>query len=366
MIGKKPTSAHQDAHNHQSRPLATLKDPDSFGPPPKNARYYGGAGIDGTPEYVDQGHTDHQVVNEARMITQEPHEALPPAVPFKADTTGLSTRNLPKPPIRHPGLDSTVRQAGAPTAAKPKPSLPPRLPPRQNSDLSQGAIPPQSSSHHAGMRQEPPEQNILNQSALNRLGAAGVSVPGFGIGSPTDNANPWNDEPSTSIGKPPSSSVTRAPAMDELQARFAKMSSSIAPAESSSQGTSFADKQAALRTASSFRNNPSSVSLSDARTAASTANNFRERHGDQVASGWQQANGLNKKYGLADRVSALGTNTTSTQGLPLPSPPASPTVTGEFAIQNKKPPPPPPKRITGLNAAELTAPPVPLSSKPRS
>ena len=258
MIGKKPTNAHENAHNHQSRPLATLKDPESFGAPPKNVRYYGGAATE-TLEHVNQS---HQGANEARVITQGPQEALPPPIPFRADTTGLSTRNLPKPPVRHPGPDNTVSQAGAPAAImKPKPSLPPRLPPRQNSSMSQGVVSPQPPSYNAGTRQEPQQQNVLNQSALNRLGGAGVSVPGFGIGSPTDSANPWHDEPRTSAGQPSSSSVTRAPAMSELQARFAKMSSGTTPSESPSQGTSFADKQAALRTASSFRNDPSSISL---------------------------------------------------------------------------------------------------------
>lgn len=35
--------ASADAENHVSRPLSTLKDPSSFGPPPKNVNYHGGA-----------------------------------------------------------------------------------------------------------------------------------------------------------------------------------------------------------------------------------------------------------------------------------------------------------------------------------
>ena len=143
------------------------------------------------------------------------------------------------------------------------------------------------------------------------------------------------------------------------------MSSGTTTPEPPSQGTSFADKQAALRTASAFRNDLSSFSLSDARIAASTANNFRERHGDQVNSGWQHASGLNKKYGLANRVSGLGANSVTTQDQAPPSPPASPAVTGQFATQGKKPPPPPPKRIMGFNPIGHAAPPVPLSSKPK-
>ena len=42
---------------------------------------------------------------------------------------------------------------------------------------------------------------------------------------------------------------------------------------------------------------PSSVSFSDARAAASTANNFRERHGEQAKTGMQKAQDMNQKYG---------------------------------------------------------------------
>ncbi|PKS10171.1 hypothetical protein jhhlp_001921 [Lomentospora prolificans] len=180
---------------------------------------------------------------------------------------------------------------------------PPRLPPR-----SQPTSPTQADPH-------------LNQSAVSRLGAAGVSVPGFGI-SPTSSSNP----------PPP-------------------------PA----QGTTWAQKQAALRTARDFHKDPSSVSLQDARSAASTANNFRQRHGEQVTTGVRTANNFNQKYGIANRVQGFATGQAA-QPATETAPPAVP------AAKKKPPPPPPPKKRFGANspAAADTPPPLPLGTKPRS
>jgi len=146
----------------------------------------------------------------------------------------------------------------------------------------------------------------LNQGSLSRLGVAGVSVPGLGIGGKQVLSPPprtTQTEVETTSPLPSKSSMPNSgPNLNVLQSRFSRMSTSSSNSEAPSQGTTFAQKQAALRTASAFRNDPSSVSLSDARNAASTANNFRERHGDQVASGWKSANSLNQKYGIADKV----------------------------------------------------------------
>jgi len=154
------------------------------------------------------------------------------------------------------------------------------------------------------------------------------------------------------------------------------MSSSSSPKPvSASEGTTFAQKQAALKTASSFRNDPSSVSLSDARAAAGTANNFRERHGEQVKSGWQSANRLYTKYGIADKVGAYGASSTqvpepqssavemrdSTSEIPVGGP--------SGALLGKKKPPPPPAKKKELMGTGLTKepvpPPIPLASKPK-
>ena len=49
------------------------------------------------------------------------------------------------------------------------------------------------------------------------------------------------------------------------------------------RGTTWAQKQAALSTASQFQRDPSKVNSADAHAAFSTANNFRQRHGEEVA-----------------------------------------------------------------------------------
>jgi len=371
--GKDP---HAEANEHISRPLSTLKDPAAFGPPPKNANYHGGAALPnqitpdtrswGAPLTKDEIYAEQQAEEQAQREEEEAAKPKGPPVPFRADTTGLSTANLPPPPGRKDGAGGRT-----PSAAKPKPGPPPRLPPRQNS------IPVSPRPAYSSATTEPnAHKGILNQGSMNRLSAAGVSVPEFGIGTkgrqplPPPNAA----SPSRASATPP----INASQLNELQSRFSRLSSSTSPKpESPSEGTTFAQKQAALKTASSFRNDPSSVSLSDAKAAASTANNFRERHGDQVKSGWQSAGKLNTKYGIADKLGSYGgiSNTQTPE-------PASPqiemrdnTIGGYVngapdsgVLGKKKPPPPPVKRarLTGAGASqEGVPPPIPVGSKPK-
>lgn len=353
-----------------TRPLQTLKDPSSFGPPPRNVHYQGGAthqsehiantrGL-GAPLSQDEIYHRQQADEEDAQRQWEAEEdernrRPPPNKPFRADTSGLSTSHLPPPPIRRetssgrlpaptpPSRGATPISKGGP------PGLPPRLPPRQNSTpIPSPSAEPDS---HSG---------ILNQSSLNRLGAAGVSVPGLGIGA--------NGRQAILPPPPPARSPAPAdnnPQLNELQSRFSRMSTSTSPkTETPSQGTTWAQKQAAIKTASSFRNDPSSVSLSDARSAASTANNFRDRHGDQVKSGWQAGNKLNTKYGIADKVQSYGgTNNQAEAGSPQIEMKDN---SGVAPLGKKKPPPPPPKKksMTGT-AVGATPPPIPLSSKPK-
>lgn len=198
------------------------------------------------------------------------------------------------------------------------------------------------------------------------MGAAGVSVPELGIGgASTPTPPPRSPVPSHSSGP-------NASQLDELQSRFSRLNSSGSPAkETPSEGTSFAQKQAAFKTVSSFRNDPSSVSFSDARNAASTANNFRERHGDQVKSGWQSANKFNDKYGITNKVGCY-----AGIGAQQPSEPASPmiemrdnTSEGQSSIVGKKKPPPPPVKRAELSASGVSKdtgpPPIPMASKPK-
>lgn len=180
--------------------------------------------------------------------------------------------------------------------------------------------------------------------------------------------------------------------MSELKSRFSKMSGSFgggsggaggtspssptaAPAPPPSQGTTWAQKQGALKTMSDFKKNPSSVSYSDARSAASTANNFRERHGEQVAEGAKKANSLDQKYGVSGKVGGYVGNASSGGGAETERG-ASPaqshlnTLGGMAGLAGKKkPPPPPPKKKPNLGGSgggrdEDGPPPVPMSTRP--
>jgi hypothetical protein len=130
-------------------------------------------------------------------------------------------------------------------------------------------------------------------------------------------------------------------------------------AEAPAQGTTWAQKQAALNTVSAFNKDPSSVSLADARSAASTANNFRQRHGDQIASGVQAA----QQHGVLDKATAYAGQGQGQSGQ------IGALATG--LAGKKKPPPPPPKKKPGLNSPTTPGgadadepPPIPMATRP--
>lgn len=176
--------------------------------------------------------------------------------------------------------------------------------------------------------------------------------------------------------------------MNELQNRFSKLGKSSLGGSGGTanppptEGTTMEQKQAALRTASNFHKDPSSVSMSDARGAASTFNNFRQRHGDQVAAGARSANNLNQKYGVADKLGGFAAAGGQAQvgrqeegvvgGGGSGSGPVSPGMAG--VLGKKKPPPPPPKKKPGLGGPppppgpsggdDGAPPPIPLSTRP--
>lgn len=326
---------------------------------------------------------------EEQRQQERTRKPAPPPVPYRTNTTGINTQNLPKPPVRRPGQVEGQATSTSATATRPKPSLPPRLPPRQNSHPGDNAPEPPPTYTVATQQEQPSAQDgCLNQGALGRLGKAGVSVPGFGMGggrvqtySPeTHLPNPWSDQASPTD----SPTISQTPSLGGLQSRFGKLSTAAAPPPSSaapSQGTSMQQKQDALRTASMLRNDPSSVSLADARNTASTANNFHKRHSEQAAAGGRWAGAMNNKYGIANKVNSYtGTPGQAAQASPaaktVPASPwadepsqggpinltdntANPPVVGSF---KEAPPPPPAARRPGL----ASPPPVPLGSKPRT
>lgn len=342
----------EQARNHQSAPLSSLKDPATFAPPPKRLDYNASPTASRPATTAAPAGSAKQRLQERQEAERRAEEEAnkPPPGPYRPDTTGLSTAHLPKPPAFRPGAASPPTPNAA---AKPKPSLPPRLPPRQNSNPNEYAPTPPPTYTEA--TQANPPQGVLNQGALDRLGQAGVSVPGFGMGrtaSPPVTAR----QNSATAPAPPSPRTGHGPQLGELQSRFASMSTGPTAAEAPATGTTWAEKQAALRTASGLRDDPSKVSGADMRNAASTANKFQQRHGAQVASGFKAANGLNQKYGLAGRVNNFASSSTA-------SPPQSPVQGSAGGIGKKPAPPPPPKKKELGGAGE--PPPVPLSSKPK-
>ncbi|KZM24677.1 uncharacterized protein EKO05_0007054 [Ascochyta rabiei] len=360
-VGKaKGKDSHAEAaREHQSAPLSTLKDPSTFAPPPK--RIPGASPVSGSAPPAPARQRLQAQEEGQRGAEQE----APPQGPYRTDTTGLSTAHLPKPPAFRPSAATPPAPA---SRAKP-PGLPPRLPPRQTENVDE-YTPPAPPSYGEAIQIQQPAAHTLNQGAMNRLGQAGVSVPGLGIGR---NASPpVPPRQRTRAPPPPPARQTSSPSMaapmsspaaasngaqlKELQNRFAKVTTPSSAETAPSTGTSWADKQAALKTASNLRNDPSKVSASDLKGAATTANHFQQRHGEQAASGWRAASGLNQKYGIAGRVNHLagGSSTSSAPQAPAPE-----------GVGKKAPPPPPAKRkeLTCTNSGE--PPPIPLSSKPK-
>lgn len=361
--GKDPHTSHPQAQEHQSRPLASLKDPEAFGPPPKNVKYHGGAAIPDaiTPDRRGLGAplgaeavraTQEKAESERRAAPGTIQKPATPPVPYRVDTSGVSTSSS-KPPVQRIDHEGQASSASASPTRKPKPSLPPRLPPRQATPTLSPSSPPPT--YTSATQTQPKSVGYLNQGALSRLGFAAVSVPGLNIGGQTQSSAPTQDQPEP---RPRDSASSPAggqkPTLNELHSRFSGLSTKSSTPETPPQGTTLAQKQAALKTASSFRNDPSSVSFSDAKATAATANNFRARDGDQVAAGWKSANALNSKYDVAGKARGLTGNPAATEQGAMPS-----------DVENRKPPPPPPKRVNPGNTQGASPPPIPLASKPK-
>ncbi|KAM0272266.1 hypothetical protein ACHAQH_008738 [Verticillium albo-atrum] len=383
-----------DRSNHVARPISSLRDPASFAPPPRRttdqalpppisrtSTASSSSAAAGPPSYNDSNRYAGQQQQQQQQYgaVPEEEEAPAPPKPYRVDTTGLSTSHLPPPPkMKNMGIlpPPTPPTAGARAAP---PSLPPRLPPRTPS----ASTTPVQSPAPTGGSSNTTSGGYLNQGAMNRLGAAGVSVPALGIGRSISPAA------AAATSAPPAAPAARASPggshMSELQNRFSKLNkpsfgSSGAAAVSSppppppAEGTTMEQKQAALRTASNFHKDPSSVSMTDARSAAGTFNNFRQRHGEQVASGVKTANSLNQKYGVADRVGGYAGQVGAQQeGVTPAGPgPGSSVLSPPGLLAKKKPPPPPPKKKPALAGVPQPSPgddgappPIPMSTRPK-
>ncbi|KAK5128874.1 hypothetical protein LTR85_000207 [Meristemomyces frigidus] len=228
--GKKK-DPYEEQRNHQSSPLTSLRDPDSFGPPPKHSAYYGNNAAAASPSQpaAPAGGLGSPVpAPRARQQEQVEEEAPRAPEPYRKDTSGLRTDNLPKPPVRRTqgGAESPARTASPSLPARTaSPSLPPRqtptLPARQAAKPPP-SLPPRMTEHPDEFTPAPPptygeatirgpDAGLINQGAANRLAQAGVSVPGFGIGERS--ASPQSHSPA----------APSAPQLSELQQRFSRM-----------------------------------------------------------------------------------------------------------------------------------------------
>lgn len=312
---------------------------------------------------------------EDEPVVEQAKTAGPP-LPYRANRTGLRTDKLPPPPLHRAIEGGTAQETGIiQGTTKAKPSLPPRLPPRRNSsNLTSPVTSSPPPPTYDSIVEEPKSagSTYLSQGAVDRLGKAGISVPGLGIGQSTGAVPIDQSQSKTS----PSSQL------QGIQNRFSRMNSSPTstspPPISPPQGTTLAQKQSALRAAQAFHKDPSSVSLADAQSAASTANNFRERHQEQITAGAQKANSWNKKYNITGKVNSFleqqaspAQQSTQQQALQEAAPQsprnASQAVLTPDLSNRKPPPPPPPKKPSGMHGQGMggqTPPPVPLGTKP--
>lgn len=423
-MGKGKDPNESDKSEHVARPLSSLKDPGSFAPPPKHINYHGAAAVPNqtTPDRsgigapLSQTQINQQNAHQQQAIEAEEEAAekpKPPPVPYRVNTTGLSTENLPPPPVRRLDSPSSGSSANTAPSAKPKPSLPPRVPPRNSPLASQDDAPPPAYTPVAPS----PSDGYINQEATSRLANAGVSVPALGIGeskstSQTQSANtdaPVNelqsrfsnmqtDTGSRSAPPPPparSSTLQSAQAFRERHADKIDAGKQKLGGVASRVGTFVDDR----RSASATPNAPSAASTlppRDAEEALPPAQGFRERHADKIDMGKQKLGGVTSRINtmVEDRKFSNdankriprppGPNSPATRtptvasspvSAPFPSPaPAGSGATMESQARKKAPPPPPPKRADmraapanespGSSAAS-TPPPVPLNTKPR-
>lgn len=335
--------------------------------------------------------------NQSTQEEEEPAKLAPPALPYRANTTGLRTDNLPPPPTHR-----DVSQAGPPPppARSTAPKPPPRLPARQNTTSPPVEEPPPPS--YDTVVPQPASNPYINQSAVSNLSKAGVKVPGLGIGG-NNESNPWKDERSQS-------QTPGRNQLSELQSRFSRMNTSSGETEAASSNAqaqapsttsmpSWQQSQSAFHTAQNLRANPQNVSMTDAQNAAQTANQahrsvsaFREKHADSIANAQAKAKALDQKYKVTSKINKfLDEHTdpdpaqqqqqqhqqyqqlphTSEYVSPPPVPqhpnamqqpaPSPPAVDLSAASISRKPPPPPaPRKPANLQAP----PPVPKATKP--
>ncbi|EGP89892.1 uncharacterized protein MYCGRDRAFT_90708 [Zymoseptoria tritici IPO323] len=344
----KPVDRHNydAARSHQSAPLSSLRDLASFAPPPKHSAYYGDGAQSpavtrtvtsssvaaankpapslGAP-LVETGYAARRAAEQRERQEQAELEAAKPKGPYRSDTSGLRTDNLPPPPVKR--VTANVSGGNGPTpspARRASPALPPRVPPRQAApppslpprqneypDEHTPAPPPayqeaisQPTTQTPSAPVAPPRQaGMINQFAANRLGQAGVNVSGFGIGGET------------------SSTANNSAANPAQPAR-------------------------------DYRSQIGQMGALHQRYQNSNANNTS-------AGSSQAAGGYGQQVGeLQQRFSKMNTGNSNAPSSSSHAQTAQNAFSGIAAAVQKKPPPPPPKK------SGLAAPPQPVSASP--
>ncbi|GES62219.1 hypothetical protein ATEIFO6365_0005019600 [Aspergillus terreus] len=360
-----------EKQEHVSAPLSSLKDPASFGPPPRHVKYHGPGALPnettpdrrglGAPLSQQQIHHQRLQQEQAELEAQRAQEELaqkpaPPPLPYRANRTGVDPSTLPPPPVRR--INSTAESVTSANSPRPRPSIPPRMPARTDSIPSSHApTPPPAYSPQPSQQ---PLEGYLNQNATSSLSRAGVSVPALGIGNGSSQ-NHSSGTPSTRSG------YAGQPPVNELQTRFSQLrTNSSSPSQTPSPPARGDPSQQA-----------SSMSPSATQSASSAYHDFRERHGDKIDAGKQKISGLGSRIGsfIDDRRSAPSAHSPVSSGPTIPPHPSRTATTSsvgsETGGRKKAPPPPPPKRSdirstpVNNNTSSPAPPPVPLNTKPR-
>ncbi|EFR04233.1 hypothetical protein MGYG_07240 [Nannizzia gypsea CBS 118893] len=352
-----------------SQPISSLKDPATFGPPPQR----------GKPQQQQQQQSGTHSVGAGA-------KPAPPPVPRR------STETL--------GHGQGQGQS--------RPSLPPRLPPRRSELDHAGAGAGAGTTYDS----PPPAYELAAtpagaagistaaSAAANRLGAAGVSVPAFGINKSTNQSQTQHHGSSVSV-PPQVTQAAASVAQSELQQRFSQMNRSVPPPPPASAPPSTQQQQQQQAPP------PPPQRASTERTTSNTSlNSFRERHNDHIQAGMNKLSGFDQKYGISKKINNFIEDQKSPaypqqqpgqqpqqqgQGQyqhaaatpPPPPPPAHPnhpyththSNTGSATDLNKRkpPPPPPPMKPGSLTSNAVgqshshspSPPPLPLNTKPR-
>ncbi|KAK4202660.1 hypothetical protein QBC40DRAFT_275893 [Triangularia verruculosa] len=347
LVGRGGDDKNKYEH-HTARPLSSLKDPASFAPPPKRTN---------TGSLSNISPTLPQQQQQQGVADQPPK----PPKPWSLNTTGLSTASLPPPPARRdvPSRPSSISSADGVRAApppvpparsssqnplpRPPPALPPRLPPRSPPVPGGNALASlvqQVSSASLDAPAPPPP----NQSSINRLSAAGISVPGLGIGSP-------------STQPPPQPPRTSSPAARQPPQLPSGLSSHLAKAATTSFSQHQSQSQQNGTTATGTESSSGYASL-----AKAGFNRYQSATPSQKAAVHSAA-----KEGYTRYQSATPEQKAAVQGA------ASSVFSAAVAAKKKKPPPPPPppakRKPQFLSSSRVTQdddgpPPVPVGTRP--